>query len=132
MSKSSKHQAPAVRPWWHRERVHTVLEGESMTHQSHAADCDINRIIKRYDRTGALPPGRSDGRYADVTPLQGDFTERVLQSREAMHKVADVVKTRKRKKAEEQVTIEEELQRLRQENASLKGRGETGDQPGES
>lgn len=52
--------------------VDTTFEGESLTQQHFADECDINRIIENFARTGflvdpTLPPGRS--------PQFGDFTD---------------------------------------------------------
>lgn len=66
---------PVVRHPFQRVRYQTVIEGESMTHQSHAAAADINNIIARFDRTGELPRAKQQGAYGDVTALQGDLTE---------------------------------------------------------
>ena len=52
--------------------VDTTFEGESLTQQHFADECDINNIISNFDRTGflvdpTLPVGRS--------PQFGDFTQ---------------------------------------------------------
>lgn len=57
-----------------RVRTITPVEGDSMTHQSHADSCDINNIIRQFDRTGILPPARKTPQFADVTHLQKDLT----------------------------------------------------------
>lgn len=49
------------------------------TRQSESAACNINNIIKQYDRTGMLPQVNSPGLYLDVTQM-GDY-------REALHAV---------------------------------------------
>lgn len=51
-----------------------------MTHQSHADSCDINKIIKQYDRTGVLPPAAHPPQYGDVSELGGDLTEQINKS----------------------------------------------------
>lgn len=49
----------------------TKIEGESMTLQSEAESCDINKIMERFDRTGQLPvsmkapPTFGDARIVD-------------------------------------------------------------------
>ena len=35
-------------------RVQTVPEGESLTEQSHKKECDINNIMRKYQKTGAI------------------------------------------------------------------------------
>lgn len=49
-------------------------DAPSMTEQHHAEDLDINRIVNRALRTGAVDPSlvRTFGKYADVTSV-GDF-----------------------------------------------------------
>lgn len=45
-------------------------EGESMTKQSFTQECDINFIIRQYDRTGVVSHlNQTQGRYADLTGL---------------------------------------------------------------
>lgn len=50
----------------------TVNNEPSMTRQADAAECDINNIMKRYEKTGILPPYTSPGFFADVSDM-GDF-----------------------------------------------------------
>lgn len=98
-------------------RVQTHLYGDSLTHQSHADQCDINAIIRRYDNTGSLPPSyNTEPQYADVTHLQGDLTDRINTSR-------DTLDTAGRYLAEQQelqkVKEKELLDELKQENERL-------------
>lgn len=51
--------------------------GKSMTRQSETEGCDINVIMKRYDKTGDLPEG-VEGFFADVSAV-GSYQE--LQDR---------------------------------------------------
>lgn len=54
-------------------RVQTADHGESMTRQSHAAECDINNIMRRYQKDGVVTHFNKFGeQYGDVTGL--DFT----------------------------------------------------------
>ena len=47
-------------------RVDAKLEGESLTKQSMAAECDINNIMRKYEKTGILNHARTvEGRYGD-------------------------------------------------------------------
>lgn len=77
-----------------RMRVPFVVTGESLTTQSHADSCDINKVMARFDRTGALPEGRQGGQYADVTHLQSDFTELVNKSRAVSAEVRDKIRAK--------------------------------------
>lgn len=49
-------------------------EGETRTKQSFREECDINRIMARYLRSGVLPPGVGVGRYGDFSAVT-DFHE---------------------------------------------------------
>lgn len=96
-----------VRRPWERERLSIKIEGPSRTHQAHKDLVDVNNIVRRYERTGQLPPGRQ-GQYGDVTALQGDLTERVNHARE-VQKVAGEHVTKKRRAAAQ--ALEEKKQR---------------------
>jgi len=89
-----------VRSWHQRERVVADISGESMTHQSFAEECDINRILRRYSETGYLPPSDGRGVFADVTALQRDFTTAINESN-AVIQDANVKVKERRKKAKE-------------------------------
>lgn len=78
--------APFVRHPYSRERLTFDTDGESMTHQSHADSCDVNKIIGRYERTGQLPLATRPPQYADVSGLQGDLTERINFAKDALAK----------------------------------------------
>lgn len=63
----------------------TVNLEPSMTRQADADGCDVNQIMKRYEKTGILPPYTTPGFFADVSQL-GDFhrvTEAVRQCTES-------------------------------------------------
>lgn len=66
-----------------RRRVFSDTVGESMTHQSFKDECDINNIIRTWERTG-LDPSR-----ADKTPRYGDFSD-MSDYHEALNLVSDV------------------------------------------
>lgn len=53
----------------------------SMTQQSHADTCDMNRIISQFHRTGELPHGRHQPAYEDVSGLSGDLLDLSSRSR---------------------------------------------------
>lgn len=66
-----------LRSPYDRHRVPTVIEGPSRTEASHAEASDINYIVKRFARTGSLPPPTRQGTYADCTPFSGSLLERL-------------------------------------------------------
>lgn len=109
-----------------RTRVRTPAPEckDGRTHQEFLESTDINRIIGRFSRTG-LPP-EPEQQYADVTGLQaGDLTQRINSSREILDKAGKFVSDREAQavadEKQRQLDIEEELTRLRAENAALKG-----------
>jgi phage internal scaffolding protein len=51
--------------------------GESLTEQGHKKECDMNYILKDYQRTGLIKHAKENkGRYDDVSPI--DFQEAML------------------------------------------------------
>lgn len=88
-----------VRNRWWRERVYSDCGGDSATEQSHKDLTDINNIVQRFQRTGELPPQR-EGQYADVTPLQGDFQERIEFAKGVIASYDEAVKAYERSKVE--------------------------------
>nr|UXQ88065.1 MAG: internal scaffolding protein [Microvirus sp.] len=47
-----------------RKRVRTINNQPSMTEQTHARECDINNIIKKFTETGILPTNQyENGQY---------------------------------------------------------------------
>lgn len=66
-------------------RVKTVIGGESMTRQEFAEDCDINRILKRFQLTGALSHfARFSPQYMDVTPCDYQEAQNLMLRARAM------------------------------------------------
>jgi phage internal scaffolding protein len=58
------------------ERHITKLDEVSLTHQALSAECDINRIMQRFERTGVLEHrNRFEGAYGDFTDAPGDYQE---------------------------------------------------------
>lgn len=53
-----------------RVRVRTVLDGTSMTDTSQLGETDINEIVRKYRRSGTLPPPPEAQQYGDVSDLQ--------------------------------------------------------------
>lgn len=59
-----------------RKPVQTFIKGKSMTHQSEAPACDINYIMKKYERTRTLDHVNTfGGSYADFTNTPMDYQE---------------------------------------------------------
>lgn len=57
-----------------RKRVMTVNSGELLTEQAHAKECDMNYILRDYEKTGLIKhANKHAGRYDDVTVQ--DFQE---------------------------------------------------------
>lgn len=55
-------------------RVQFKTTGPSMTHQANAAECDINRIMQKYEKTGVLEHrNKFEGQYGDFTELPQDY-----------------------------------------------------------
>lgn len=64
------------------DRVRTTFKtvGESATHQSFKAECDINRIMRKWEKTGIIEHRNNfQGQYADFTNVPSDYQE-ALQS----------------------------------------------------
>lgn len=78
-----------IRDPYDRHRTVTVVPGDSMTQISHAEACDINFIVKRFARTGQLPPPARQPVYGDVTGLQGDLTERFEWARQLVQEAEE-------------------------------------------
>lgn len=73
-------------------------DAPSMTEQHHSQELDINRIVNKALRTGAIEPSlmRTFGKYADVTSA-GDFLEANIKYRkgvEAFEALPSVVRER--------------------------------------
>lgn len=63
--------------------VRTVIEGPSLTKQSMSAECDINNIMKRYERTGIVTHNAvREAYFADVSVVP-DFAQAVEVVRKA-------------------------------------------------
>lgn len=72
-----------------RERIQFHNVGVSKTQQSFKEECDVNRIIDRFSRTGALPLAGRTPYYDDVTALQIDLTEAWSTSVDVLDKTRD-------------------------------------------
>ena len=83
-------------------RVYSIQGGESDVDQSFALVTDINEIVKRYARTGELPPATRPGRFEDVTGLQGDLTDRLLWAKQHLDNAKEAYETLKQAQTGEQ------------------------------
>lgn len=64
--------SPESGPGWQKRRSDAAaqyFEGPSMTEQSHKDACDINVLMRSYEKDGTIPRG------ADGQPFFGDFSE---------------------------------------------------------
>ena len=120
--KAEKFTPPLVRHPFQRERTPTVVVGESRTHQSHKAACDIQEILKRFDNTGTVPGARPPGSYVDCTALQNkDKFQLIVESRADLEakarRVGELQKQAADKDAAERKAEKEELVKLREQVA---------------
>ncbi|WNK13250.1 MAG: internal scaffolding protein [Microvirus sp.] len=79
---------PKLRGYNERIRVVTHTP-DSLTMQSHMPSCDIDAIVARFERTGALPENTRQPQYGDVTHLQGDLTEMLNYSQDTIQRASD-------------------------------------------
>lgn len=69
-----------------RVRVQTLNDDPSMTQQQFADECDINHIMKRYEKTGEIVHRNSkQGVYADFSEIKNyhEMMDQVLYAQEA-------------------------------------------------
>lgn len=83
-----------------RVRTFAVMEGESMTHQSHRDSSDINNIIRQFDRSGVLPPATRPAQYGDVSDLNRDLTELIEIGHRGMKELQRVSAEKMKAKSE--------------------------------
>jgi len=79
-----------IRSPYSRLRVTSDTIGETMTEQSHAEASDINYIVRRFQRTGQLPPAKPGigASYMDCTVLSGGLLELTNTARQTMENIA--------------------------------------------
>lgn len=66
----TKPKRPKIRDAYSpRVRLQTGEPGESRTHQSFKAECDMAKIVERYTRGDKVPEPRMDGVYADAPSI---------------------------------------------------------------
>lgn len=67
VAKNAHKVNPAVRGPFDRVRTAVCYDPEAgLTHQSFKDECDINRIVETYARTGVLPQRRMEPIYGDA------------------------------------------------------------------
>lgn len=79
-------------------RVQFETTGPSLTRQASKAECDVNRIMDRFEKTGILEHRNTfQGSYGDYTDVPQDYHEAVNQVIEANEMFMTLpAKTRKR------------------------------------
>lgn len=82
-----------IRSPYFRERMPQICGGESLTEQGHAESVDVNNIVRRFHRTGVLPPAAHPPVYADVTRLQAPLQERIAFAASTISAVDDFLAT---------------------------------------
>lgn len=100
---------PEIRKPWERHRTTHVIEGVSQTDRSFGNDTDINKIVARFSRRGEIPPPEGRPQYGDVTHLQGDLAEMIVNSRNTLEELKKSKQKEERAKKEE---IEQRLEKL--------------------
>lgn len=86
-----------IRKAYDRSRVAFATEGPSMTKQADADGCDINKIMRRYEKTGVVEHvNRFQGDYGDFTSVQDYQTSvnQVLAAQEAFNSLPSKVRRR--------------------------------------
>lgn len=65
-----------IRKTFDRERYPFYTTGVSATHQAHKDECDVNRIMAKWQKTGVLEHRNTyQGNYGDFTNLPMDYQE---------------------------------------------------------
>ena len=114
---------PVTKKPWQRERQIFTSERDtdSWTDRSFGNDTDVNKIVARFARTGTLPEGQGNGQYADVTRLQRDTAQMILESRAALEELKEWQK----KDAElHEKSLKAKLARLEELEAKQQDNGE--------
>lgn len=78
----AKAKEAAVRPY---PRVQVDCSKGGRTRQEFKAECDVNRVVARFMKTGVLPVGGLQGLFADVSEV-GDYRQHLeaVQAAEAL------------------------------------------------
>lgn len=111
---TNKQVKSKTKAWNQRIRQFAVCDGPSKTQQSHKDTVDVNNIIARFDRTGQLPPGKGEGRYGDVSMLNGNLQEVLDQANMTLEQadawVEEYIGARELQKAEEAEAAKQDQQ----------------------
>lgn len=71
---------PDIRCAYDRRRVSFETVGPSLTDQSMAQECDINRILAKYQKTGVIDHlNRYEGSYGDFLDVPSDYQAAIDQ-----------------------------------------------------
>jgi len=66
------------KPFDAHKRVHPFISPISMTHQSHKDECDINNIMRKFEKFGVLEHRNNyQGQYGDFTAVPQDYQEAI-------------------------------------------------------
>lgn len=67
-------------------QVHVTFTttGESRTKQSFKAECDVNNILKNYNKTGVMPENFNPGEYRDVDGIDYQESMQMVASANSM------------------------------------------------
>ena len=84
MTKTMLTQRQLPAKWYERKRVPKKIEAPSLTKQSFQEECDVNRIMKRFEKTGLMEHVNTfGGAYGDYTSVPQDYQACLDQVREA-------------------------------------------------
>lgn len=76
---------PVFKTRYEHHKARTVPEGDTMTKQSHKDECDVNIIVKRYQKTGVLTHLNGQiPRYDDATPVDLHMALNIINQASAM------------------------------------------------
>lgn len=112
------------------KRVRQVVDfkdQQSLTHQSHADSCDINKILKRFAIQKVGIPEAGDQQFADISELQqADPATQIIKSRQVLDSAGREVEQKKldeineKKEAEKQII--EENKKLKEKIAEFEAK----------
>lgn len=83
------------KPYGSRSRKPTVINGPSLTHQSFKQECDINFIMRKYQRTGlADHVNQYQGDYSDLTevPDYHEAMNKIISANEAFSSLSSSIR----------------------------------------
>jgi len=87
-----------IRRAYDRTRTQTPIVGESLTSQAHKDECDINRIMLKWAKTGTIEHRNTfEGQYGDFTDAPGDYHEamtHVVQANEMFESLPATIRRR--------------------------------------